>query len=72
MTTAAGIADTKLNSVLNEEILKDYAEKVIVNGERPPGLIQAITITIAWYYASDSFTNPKIGTAYADSGHVGA
>lgn len=59
MATATGTADTELNRVRNEEILKVYAEKVIVYGKRSLGLIQAITIAIAWYYASDSFTNPK-------------
>lgn len=59
MATATGTADTELNRVRNEEILKVYAEEVIVYGERSLGLIQAITIAIAWYYASDSFTNPK-------------
>lgn len=59
MATATGTADTELNRVRNEEILKVYAEKVIVYSERALGLIPAITIAIAWYYASDSFTNPK-------------
>ena len=59
MATAAGTADTELNRVLNEELLKIYAEMVIVHGERSLELIQAITITFAWYYACGSSTNSK-------------
>lgn len=54
IAAAAGTADPELNRILNEEILKVYADQVIVHGRKSLELVQAITLTIVWYYACDS------------------
>ncbi len=59
LAAAAGTSDIELNRVLNTEILQAYAERIVIKGEKSVELIQAMLITITWYYPPDNFDELK-------------
>lgn len=59
MAAAAATTDPDLARVLNKEILRIFAEKVVVAGERSVELVQSLLLFSAWYFAPDEYAEMR-------------
>lgn len=49
----------QLSKTLNSEILQIYANRIFIKGEKKLELIQALLVTIVWYYPPNDFEDLK-------------
>lgn len=59
LAAAAGPSDPQLSKTLNSEILQIYADRIFIKGEKKLELIQAMLVTIVWYYPPNDFEELK-------------
>lgn len=59
MTSACASSRPDLFTMLNTEILQIYVQRVMINGEKTLELVQAISITSAWYHPTDKWSSLK-------------
>ncbi|KAF3925328.1 hypothetical protein ABW20_dc0108847 [Dactylellina cionopaga] len=59
LAAASAIFDPDLNRLLNKEVIRGIADRVIVNGEKSIEIIQVLSIATLWYYPPDQFEELK-------------
>ncbi|KAF2148677.1 hypothetical protein K461DRAFT_232408 [Myriangium duriaei CBS 260.36] len=57
MTTSSASARPDLYTQLSTEILQEYVQRVMINGEKTLELVQAISITSSWYHPTDTWSS---------------
>lgn len=55
VTTAAAKARPEIFTGLSTEMIGEYVQRVMMNGEKTLELVQAISITSAWYHPTDKW-----------------
>lgn len=50
LAAAAGFSHPDIQRVLNKELMRVLAERVFINGEKSLELIQALHVSVLWYY----------------------
>ncbi|KAK6340211.1 hypothetical protein TWF730_001978 [Orbilia blumenaviensis] len=59
LAASSAIFDPDLNRLLNKEVIRGIAERVIINGEKSLEIIQVLNIATLWYYPPDQFEELK-------------
>lgn len=59
IAAASGSSDQSLFRALNVELLKDFAQKVMINSSKDLELVQAMLVMAAWYFPPDRFEDLK-------------
>ncbi|KAK6522817.1 hypothetical protein TWF281_002248 [Arthrobotrys megalospora] len=59
LAAASAIFDPDLNRLLNKEVIRGIADRVIINGEKSLEIIQVLNIATLWYYPPDQFEELK-------------
>ncbi|KAK6539304.1 hypothetical protein TWF694_009537 [Orbilia ellipsospora] len=59
LAAASAIFDPDLNRLLNKEVIRGIADRVIVQGEKSLEIIQVLNIATLWYYPPDQFEELK-------------
>ena len=59
VAAAAGKVDPQRYSVLNSEVLSDYAHRTNINSEKSLELVQAMIVTCVWYFPRGKFSQLK-------------
>lgn len=59
ITAAAGDHDPELYPVLHDQLARDLAKRIIIDGERSIELIQALLLAAAFYHPPDAFEKHK-------------
>lgn len=55
LAATAGTLDDKLSTELNQMLVKTYAERITIGGDKSLELIQAILISTNWYYPPEKY-----------------
>ena len=53
MAASAGKSDPQLSKILNTEVLKAYATRIVINSEKSLELVQSMIVTTVWYDPPD-------------------
>ncbi|KAK6338684.1 hypothetical protein TWF696_009496 [Orbilia brochopaga] len=59
LAAASSIFDADLSRLLNKEVMRGIADRVIISGEKNLEIIQVINIATLWYYPPDQFEELK-------------
>ncbi|KAF3276299.1 hypothetical protein TWF970_006271 [Orbilia oligospora] len=59
LAASSAIFDPDLNRLLNKEVIRGIADRVIINGEKSLEIIQVLNIATLWYYPPDQFEELK-------------
>jgi hypothetical protein len=59
ITAAAGDVDIEVHSTLHDQLAKDLATRIVVDGEKSIELVQALLIAAAFHSPPDTFKKPK-------------
>ncbi|EWC43623.1 hypothetical protein DRE_01510 [Drechslerella stenobrocha 248] len=59
LAAASAIFDADLSRLLNKEVMRGIADRVIISGEKNLEIIQAINVATLWYYPPDQFEELK-------------
>lgn len=59
IAAAAGKVDPHLYSILNSEVLSEYARRTVVHSEKSLELVQAMIVTSVWYFPPGKFSRLK-------------
>ncbi|EPS42532.1 hypothetical protein H072_3502 [Dactylellina haptotyla CBS 200.50] len=59
LAAASAIFDPDLNRLLNKEVIRGIADRVIITGEKSLEIIQVLNIATLWYYPPDQFEELK-------------
>jgi hypothetical protein len=59
LNASSGSSYPELQKTLNKEVMKVYADRIIVNGEKTLELVQALQVSTLWYWPPEHFEELK-------------
>jgi len=59
LSVASGISHPEIQGTLNKELMRAYADRIIVKGEKTLELIQALQVSVIWYAPSEHYEESK-------------